>query len=31
MKLLYFILNIAFLKKNFLSTAIEWNKLDPNL
>ena len=28
-KLLYFMLSMTFSKKNFLSTVIEWNKLDP--
>ena len=28
-KLLYFMLSMTFSKKKFLSTVIEWNKLDP--
>ena len=28
-KLLYFMLRMTFSKKKFLSTVIEWNKLDP--
>ena len=28
-KLLYFMLSMTFSKKKFLSTVIEWSKLDP--